>query len=208
MIQDLCDKFTAYPVFHGDTYTVDLLNRANHIGMLEMRLEKNLVKLARKLDSSDIITRLYVKGEYGDLGYVGIDDVNPTGLNFLLNFDYYREIGALTAEQEAAILEYVRVVAGYKGDIESDTARNETNITTLAQNWGVQGYVIYPVSSGSAYGTPIYGNGTTAEDAMEIGDTVASVDVNGSYYYRTLTNLMPVADERWAIKFLTPIAGT
>ena len=94
MIQDLCDKFVAYPVFHGDTQTVDLLARARHDGMLEMTLDKNLTQISRTRDSSDIITRLYVEGEYGDLGYVGIDDVNPTGLNFLMDFGYYREIGA------------------------------------------------------------------------------------------------------------------
>ena len=79
MIQDLCDKFVAYPVFHGDTMTVDLLARANHVGMLEMMLDKNLAQMTRARDSSDLITRLYVQGEYGDLGYIGIDDVNPTG---------------------------------------------------------------------------------------------------------------------------------
>ncbi len=45
----------------------------------------------RKEDAADVITRLYIEGEYGDNGYVGIDGVNPTGLPFLLNFDYYRE---------------------------------------------------------------------------------------------------------------------
>ena len=45
-------------------------------------------------------TRLYVEGEYGDNGYVGIDDVNPTGLPFLLNFDYYRELGVFTEKHE------------------------------------------------------------------------------------------------------------
>lgn len=79
MIQDICDKFVAYPVFHGDTMTVDLLARANHVGMLEMMLDKNLAQMTRTRDSSDLITRLYVQGEYGDLGYIGIDDVNPTG---------------------------------------------------------------------------------------------------------------------------------
>lgn len=45
----------------------------------------------RKEDAADVVTRLYVEGEYGGNGYVGIDGVNPTGLPFLLNFDYYRE---------------------------------------------------------------------------------------------------------------------
>lgn len=98
MIQDLCDKFLAYPIFHGDTMTVDLRARSDHTGMLEMSLDKNLAQMSRTRDSSDIITRLYVEGEYGDLGYIGIDDIDteekPKGLSYLLNFDYYRSIGA------------------------------------------------------------------------------------------------------------------
>jgi hypothetical protein len=45
---------------------------------------------------------LYVEGEYGDNAYVGIDDVNPTGLPFLLNFEYFRQLGLFTAEHEQA----------------------------------------------------------------------------------------------------------
>lgn len=206
MIQELCDKFCAYPVFHGDTNTVDILNRENHVGMLEMTLQKNLSKLSRTLDSSDLITRLYVKGEYGDLGYVGIDDVNPTGLNFLLNFDYYREIGALTSAQEAALSTYISTMGTLKTQIETLGATNQTNITALTQKWGSQKYIIYPVSGG-AYGTPMYGNGATAEDAMAVGDTVASVKSTGEYTYRTLSALTPASGENWAIKFVPICTG-
>lgn len=207
MIQDLCDKFVAYPVFHGDTMTVDLLARSNHVGMLEMRLDKNLSKMSRTRDSSDIITRLYVEGEYGDLGYVGIDDVNPTGLNYLLNFDYYRSIGALTQAQETALSTYLNTVPEIRTQISTKTATNEANITQLQIDWGAQGYIIYPVSNG-AYGTPIYGNGATSDDAMAVGDSVASVQSNGTYAYRTLPALTPAANEAWAVKFVTPCAGT
>ena len=57
MIQDLCDKFGAYPVFNGDARTVDLLDRSKRRGMIEMSLSKNLVKMARKRDSTDVVTR-------------------------------------------------------------------------------------------------------------------------------------------------------
>lgn len=53
-------------------------------------------------DTNGIVTRLYVEGEYGDHGYVGIDDVNPTGLPYLMNFDYFRQLGLFTAEHEQA----------------------------------------------------------------------------------------------------------
>lgn len=123
MIQDLCDKFYAYPVYYFDdgVLTVDLLARARHDGLLEMRLDKNLSKISRKRDSSDIITRLYVEGEYGDLGYVGIDDIDtvykPAGLNCLIDFSYYDEIGALTNEQRQAIEDYKTNVGALRQQI-------------------------------------------------------------------------------------------
>lgn len=207
MIQDLCDKFVAYPVFHGDTYTVDLLARKDHVGMLEMRLDKNLVKMSRKRDSNDLITRLNVEGEYGDLGYVGIDDVNPTGLPFLLNFDYYREIGALTPEQEAAIVDYTETAGVVRRNIRTLSAQNEANITQLQLDWGSQGYLLYTVVSGG-YSTPLYGNGATSEDDAVVGDTVASVEGDGKYSYRELTIVAPRAGERWMVKFVLPLGGT
>ena len=70
--------------------------------MMELNFGKNLDSIDRKEDASNIVTRLYVEGEYGDHGYVGIDDVNPTGLPFLLNFDYFRQLGLFTAEHEQA----------------------------------------------------------------------------------------------------------
>ena len=56
----------------------------------------------RKEDAADVVTRLYVESEYSDNGYVGIEPVNPTGLPFLLDFDYYRELGVFTEEHETA----------------------------------------------------------------------------------------------------------
>ena len=79
MIQELCNKFGAWPDFNGNTYQVDLWDRKKHRKMLEMGIDKNLAKMSRTRNTDDIITRLYVEGEYGDQGYVGIDDVNPTG---------------------------------------------------------------------------------------------------------------------------------
>lgn len=50
-----------------------------------------MTAVERREDAADVVTRLYVEGEYADSGYVGIDGENPTGLPFLLDFSYYRE---------------------------------------------------------------------------------------------------------------------
>lgn len=90
MIAGICDKFVCRPVFNGDNKTVDILAIANRDKMLEMRIDKNLISVSRTRNSSDIITCLYVQGQYDDAGYVGIEGVNPTGLDCLFNFDYYK----------------------------------------------------------------------------------------------------------------------
>ena len=77
MITEVCNLFFAYPVFHGDTKTVDIRSRSNKAGLMELTFGKNLDKVTRTLNSADVVTRLYVEGEYGDYGYVGIDDAVP-----------------------------------------------------------------------------------------------------------------------------------
>lgn len=91
MISGLCDLFGGYPDYDGDGCIVNIYARKNRKGMQEILYGKNSDKIVRKPSSADIITRLYVEGEYGDDGYVGIDSVHPNGFNFILNFDYYRE---------------------------------------------------------------------------------------------------------------------
>ena len=81
-----------------------------------MTIGKDIEALSVEFNSEDIVTRLYVEGEYGDFGYVGIDDVNPTGLSYLLNFDYYKSIGLFTNKHQQAMDEYI---AGAKTENES-----------------------------------------------------------------------------------------
>ena len=107
MVTGICDLFMAYPTFHGSTKTVDIHAKSNKTGNMEINYGKNTDSLRRTPNSSDIVTRLYVEGEYSDFGYVGIDDVNPTGLNYLLNFDYYKEQGAFTQEHQNALDAYI-----------------------------------------------------------------------------------------------------
>lgn len=104
MVIDICNLFQAYPIFHGDDRTIEIHALNNHPSLSEVTYGKNISNLENKPDSSSLVTRLYVQGDYTDFGYVGIDDAsqNETGLNFILNFDYYKEIGAFTDEHQAA----------------------------------------------------------------------------------------------------------
>ena len=121
----------------------------------------------RKEDAADVITRLYVEGEYGDNGYVGIDGVNPTGLPFLLNFDYYRELGVFTEEHEEALAEYLRDIAVAKAD-SSETAGELIGLDNrLNELWGQIDYVLYVLEDGQITRTIL--GGEAKEEQAEIG---------------------------------------
>lgn len=107
LITTICDLFNAYPDFDGENKRVSLRSMNNRGALRELVVGKNINTLSVEYNSEDIITRLYVEGEYGDFGYVGIDDINPTGLNFLLDFGYYKEIGMFTNEHQQALDTYI-----------------------------------------------------------------------------------------------------
>lgn len=172
LINELCGLFNAYPVFHGDTKTVDLhaLNDRDIMETRELYIGKNLDSLSVEYDSESIVTRLYVEGEYGDYGYVGIDDVNPTGLSYLLNFDYYKEIGVFTDEHQKALDAYLKNMKEATAKIMAKTAEINEKETELNGLWGQIPYVIYKVENGQivndSAGNPaaVYGGGATLED--------------------------------------------
>ena len=94
------------------------------------------------------MTRLYVEGEYSDSGYVGIDDVNPTGLPFLLNCDYFRDLGVFTPAHEQALSEYLRDIQQAKAAGSAAMTRLLALENALNELWGQITYVIYAYEDG------------------------------------------------------------
>lgn len=209
MIAGICDLFVAYPTFNGDEKTVDIHALANHDGMMEVVFGKNLDSIQRTRTSTELITRLYVEGDYTQNQYVGIDDVNPTGLPFILNFDYYRETGQFTAEHETALNDYLAAMSSAQAAIKTAAEAEQAALTQLATIWGSSDFVLYSVSGG----TPTYvmkSLGATDENAeLAEGDKLAAVQSNGTYSYVTLPASKKLATNiAWAVKFLGPVAGT
>lgn len=204
MISGICDKFVCYPVYHGDTLTVDIRARSYKGKMLELRVDKNLVSVSRKRNSEDQVTRLYVEGRYDEVGYVGIEGVNPTGLSFVFNFDYYREIGAFTEQHEMALAEYLQKMSELNRRGSAVNGDLQRKITELSTKWGTMGYAVYPVTDGH-YGEPVFGNG--AEAGMQDGDMIAKVAADGTYTYDQTGSTTPGANEACAVKFDTPVSG-
>lgn len=129
---------------------MDIRELTNKKPVTELFIGKNLETLNVEYKSDSIVTRLYVEGEYGEDGYVGIDDVNPTGLTFLLDFDYYRQIGLFDAGDEVALANYLSQTTGLpavNANIKAKMAEINEGETLLNTMWGQCDYDLYFLTS-------------------------------------------------------------
>lgn len=211
LISSLCDLFKAYPIYHGDTKTVELRAMSHKTQERELLLGKNMTSLGVDDSSEALITRLYVEGEYGDYGYVGIDDVNPTGLSYLLNFDYYREIGLFTQTHETALTTYLSDMAASIAAIKNKGAQITAAENTLNGLWGQIKYAIYLLSSGSVTDTITGGGATSAQAVIALGDEITVLKATGPYRVVTAGSGGAVSwenDDVYGVKFITQPSGS
>lgn len=214
MIAGICELFYAYPVFNGDAKTVDIHALSNYDGMMEVIFGKNLDSIARKRTSGDLITRLYVEGDYSQDSYVGIENAtaNTSGLPFILNFDYYREIGQFTQTHEDALTAYLSAMASAQAAITSAATSEQAALTSLAEKWGSSDFVLYTVSGGTATFNMKTAGATDDDKVLSNGDVVAAVQSYQAsaykYSYITIGTDSWPANTIYAVKFLGPVAGT
>lgn len=211
LINSVCDLFQCRPVYHTDTQTVDIYGMKTRDMIFEAEVGKNLDSLQTSFSSDDIITRLYVEGEYGDHGYVGIDDVNPTGLSYLLNFDYYREIGVFTEEHEQALATYLEDIEEVVHQIRLNQQSIIVQEDIMNELVGQCKLVVYYTSQGFVVPKYIYGSPTEEQQALAVGDEVIVLNSNGTYRTETIAtdaqSLIRSGDYAVA-KFVTKAAGT
>lgn len=210
LIQNICNLFNGYPVFDSDKKKVHLycLNRRN--AQRELTIGKNMDSVERIPNSRNIITRLYVEGEYGDFGYVGIDSENPTGLNFLLDFGYYKEIGMFTEKHQEALDKYISDIK-----VAKDQAMGETNHILESENklnelWGQIDYVLYVLNSGKIDRVIYGGDAEEGDEVFEEKDVVAVLHEDKTYTLHTINELEAISfaeTDTYAIKYITRAAG-
>ena len=207
---DLCNLFKAYPVYHGDTKTVDIHALNNRLPISEMYIGKNLNAISVEYSTESIITRLYVEGDYGDLGYIGIDDVNPTGLTYLMNFDYYKSIGLFTASHQTAYDQYLTDISSAVSAIKSQAQSIATAENRLNTLWGQINYVIYVLSNGAVSRTITGGTVTDAQKQIVEDDQLYVFKATGNYRTETAGSGGSVSfasDDKYALKFVTLPSG-
>ena len=210
MIAEICKLFKAHPIFHGADRTIEIRSNDDSTGWKEILFGKNSDKLTRTEDSSNMISRLYVEGEYGDYGYVGIDSVNPTGLPFLLNFDYYKELGVFTDKHQAAVDKYLNDYKENSTLISESTSEILKETSSLSELIGTCEYVYYPVINGAIdMDSIIHSNGIeNAKTKLNVGDRIAIVAQDGSYSYGEYANDLQLNGVICVFKFIPTITGT
>lgn len=192
MLTGICELFDARPEFDGYKKEVKIKALTNTDGWMEILYGKNMDKIKRTLDSSSLITRLYVEGEYGDFRYVGIDDVeeNESGLPFILNFDYFKELGTFTDTHQAIVDDYLKKYKDHSASIQAwakDMLAKQAELSKLIGNYG---YAYYKITDGSISAKPTFtGDGISDEDAkLAENDTIYIVQSNGSFEERKYTD--------------------
>jgi len=213
MITDLCTLFDAYPIFHcsadGRTKMVTFRSMDNKGDMREVMIGKDLQSITFEEKSEDIVTRLYVEGEYGDDGYVGIDDVNPTGLTYLLNFSYYKENGLFTAEHQAiydTFLENIKNITEYIREHAAEITTMSNELNTL---WGQPLLVQYNINPTThSIDSTIKSSEDISDDKLPIavGDILHIVGPSGTYRKEVVSNASTFgfqSGDVYAVKYTT-----
>ena len=211
LIANVCNLFRCYPVYRSDTNTVDIYAINNRDQVIEGRVGKNLDSLSVTNDSSGLITRMYVEGEYGDDGYVGIDSVNPSGLSYIFNFDYYIELGLLTAEQQTAYNTYLRDIANVKAQIEARMENIISKEDKIGELLGQCVVLLYYKTNGFDSPTYTYGEPTAAQRSLAIGDKVLILQNNKKYRYdtiKTTPDALLESTDYGLLKFVKPATGS
>lgn len=211
LMTTLCNLFKCYPIYKTDSKTVELYNYNNREQVLEGTIGVNLNALNVTYNSSDITTRLYVEGEYAEDGYIGIDDVNPTGMPYIMNFDYYREIGVFTETHEAALATYLTDIKNVSQRIKANSAHITEKEDQINDLIGQCKMVLYYTTQGFNNPVAEYGDLTATQRTLRIGDEVVVLKNNGTFRYATIETT-PAAliksGEYGIAKFATKAAGS
>lgn len=211
MIIGICDLFQARAEFDGYHKTVSIYSVTHTDGFLELNFGDRLDRVSRKADSSNIITRLYVEGEYGDFGYVGIDSAsgNTTGLPFILNFDYYKEIGAFHTNHQSIVDNYIVAARNKREQLTTKGRAIDILQHTLTEELGSRGYVFAPIVNGHPSTSDIIYHGSLEDEekGFHNGDKVAIVGSGGSYLYANPYSTTTTYTGSYAIKFCPELRG-
>lgn len=223
IVTDICGLFNAYPIFDGENKQVNVYAVNNKGPLREMTIGKDISALTVNFDSSSVITRLYVEGDYdtedlaGDIDYIGIDDYN-NGVNYLTNFDYYKEIGLFTDEHQELLDRFNVEMPAISEAVRTSKAELERTLSQLNSLWGQCSLYYYVVEHGEEglylsspykYGTPDkVSSSIQSEDEVVIVSEASyrNIKVPDGGYAKLLEELRD--DDIAVIKYAKKASGT
>lgn len=107
MINECQKLFDGYVVYDTVNKKVNFYSNDNiNDTQILFTIGKNITSLERLTTSSDIVTRLFVSAGEISSGEVSIQTVNPTGENYIDNFQYYIDNGMIDEDCQAKIVQY------------------------------------------------------------------------------------------------------
>lgn len=151
LTQDIAKTFGVYCKYeyiHDENYhiigrvVIFYNNFFDEQNRLEFTYPYTTSRVTRENDCTDLVTKMYVnaiESDTSDTGMVTIMDnpVNPTGEDYLLNFDYLYAIGTITDEQYAYIKEFsiaMREINKHIVNYQNQSIKRETvEVTYSAQ---------------------------------------------------------------------------
>ena len=210
LINSLCNIFRCHPEYDSENLEISLYENNIRDSVMEVEVGRNADSISITSASDDIVTRLYVEGEYADDGYVGIDDVNPTGLNYIMNFDYYKSIGVFTQTHQTALNTYITQISQVKQNISSRQATINNRENAVNTRIGQCLLALYYVSDGFTTPKYTYGDPTAEQCVLSVGDKVVVLNSDGTFQYKTIatTPQALIGNNDYGIaKFITPAAG-
>ena len=98
------------------------------LGTLDITYPYQTSSVQRNIDSSDLVTKLFVKSVENTASAAGLTSIIDVGANksqedYILNFDYLHKIGGITDEQYASVDDYILQMHNINTAIEPLSAR-------------------------------------------------------------------------------------
>jgi hypothetical protein len=122
LIQQIAEIFSGFPKFNTISKTVDLFKDARVDKGIVFKYGKNIKSYSLTSTTKELATKIWVEGGESSSEIIYIDDVNPTGEPYILNFGFFIEKGLMTTTH----------ITAYE-DFETNIAIINTNIkNTLA----------------------------------------------------------------------------
>lgn len=213
-LKSIASLFDGSLVFDGYAKTVSLVKLIGKKSNVCFRVGKNMKSIKRTRNTTDIITRLYVIDQTSENGYIGIEEVNPLGTSFILDFDYYKEAGLLSQAQLEAIDTYKdkvkEISSEYRGEVDELFMRQNTVNGLVGQSPFAFANASYTTNTNVSLGEitryndagdPEFGDSIYIRTALNTWQTFTVVSYNKSSRVVTLSGV-PVGcvDALWTKK--------